>query len=705
MRSAWRCLLLICSLWAAARTCAQEVTPSTSTLPRHALEIKALTDPEGVLIRLPSLIQDATSQQRFDELALLHLAEANACRVIANWQCQKQAGASAVAAAERSGDSVLIIRGLINESRALMALQDFTGGEQTLARAELLLLSHPDAELGADIYLAYSSMSHAIGKHQLADQYAARGLVALGPQRAPATRARLLRNQARANIAMGKPERARALLADGRIAAAQITDAKLSAEIFLESARLARQEGDSLGVQSAVEAMFALAKGLRNSQLVGLAHEVAGLSAHDHHKIDLAYSHFAQATAEFRKLGLVRDEVRVARELASVLIERNGDQSELATIVQRIIRIDRDVLNSDRTMAADDFDARLKYAQQQLNVLRADNEAALANARADTLAVRERWNNVLVALGLLAGLMLTGFLMLQRRSNARLRGALLQVQENQSRAADILRLSSGFVYLHDRSGRILMANPAISEALGVSSESLIGRNLAEFLTEGQGDEFSAYLQRVHQRQQDEGEWRIRHRRGGERVWRYSSRLNVSAPEHAHIIGQALDVTDQAELTVALRAQSLHDDLTGCHNRRYLEVFESAHAPDESWAVINIDLDHFKQINDQYGHEQGDSVLMAFADFLRTLLKAGDSVVRAGGDEFLLLLAQRDAAAAKLFMDDFLTARSLAPCAFSFGMACRLDGETLAETMAHADAQMFQQRDWARGRAGPIESAR
>lgn len=84
-----------------------------------------------------------------------------------------------------------------------------------------------------------------------------------------------------------------------------------------------------------------------------------------------------------------------------------------------------------------------------------------------------------------------------------------------------------------------------------------------------------------------------------------------------------------------------------------------------------------------------SVLLAFADFLRALLDNKNSAVRAAGDEFLLLLAKHDAVTTKTFTVYFLAARSLAPYVFSFGMACWRDSETLAETMAHAnaDAQM------------------
>ncbi|WP_070971858.1 diguanylate cyclase [Vibrio sonorensis] len=91
-------------------------------------------------------------------------------------------------------------------------------------------------------------------------------------------------------------------------------------------------------------------------------------------------------------------------------------------------------------------------------------------------------------------------------------------------------------------------------------------------------------------------------------------------------------------------RSLHDELTGIPNRRYFmytleHQFESVakQERDESFAILNIDLDKFKQINDQYGHAAGDKVLIACAERIKGVLRTSDVVSRIGGDEFLVLL--------------------------------------------------------------------
>ncbi len=665
-------------------------------VPRHPLETDALVEPEVVLRKLPALIAAAAARTDERELSLLHLAEANACRVMANWECQRNAGRAAIAAAERSADPILIVRGLINESRARMALQDFTGGEQLLGRAELLLKDQNAPELAADVSLAYSSMSHAIGKHQLAAEYAQRGLRQLGEETAAVMRARLLRNEARARAQMGDREAARALLIQGVEVSRLIQDPKLTAEMYLESARLARADRDHASVKQNADQIFALAKQLRNSQLEGLGHEIVGQSAMDQGELGMAAGQLKQGVDTFHALGLDRDELRVARDLIGVLLDTNAPRGDLAEAMRRVIELDRNVISSDRALAADDFDARLRYAEQQLDVIRLSSEAMIAAERTQALA---RTNRLSLALGLVMAislLALSGFFWLQRRSNARLRNAITALRESEMRAADVLRLSRGYVFLHDVQGRVLLANPAVAEALGQREDQLIGQSLGNFVEASAQSEFQQYLERVRQDGHAEGLLRIRHRRGGERSWRYQARLNPQVPEHPYVIGHAVDVTDQVEQNAVLREQSLHDELTGCYNRRFLPSFERAHEAQQRWGVINIDLDHFKRVNDSLGHEEGDRVLREFATFLQQRARTSDALVRAGGDEFLLLLADADESRIEFVANRLREDRSAAPCAYSLGHAIREPGESLNETIARADAQMYQARNWARG---------
>ena len=100
-----------------------QVVSESPAVPRHALEVRALRDPEGVLRELPDQLKKATAANDYQEQALLYLAESNACRVIADWPCQTNAAARAQAAAVTAKLPELQARGLIAESRGRMAMR------------------------------------------------------------------------------------------------------------------------------------------------------------------------------------------------------------------------------------------------------------------------------------------------------------------------------------------------------------------------------------------------------------------------------------------------------------------------------------------------------------------------------------------------------------------------------------------------------
>lgn len=98
----------------------------------------------------------------------------------------------------------------------------------------------------------------------------------------------------------------------------------------------------------------------------------------------------------------------------------------------------------------------------------------------------------------------------------------------------------------------------------------------------------------------------------------------------------------------LRELAETDSLTGCRNRRALDkvVTGTSRASQENAAVLFLDLDHFKRINDQYGHDVGDQVLVWFTSTVRALLRSSDVLVRAGGEEFTLYMPDVSESAAQ-----------------------------------------------------------
>jgi diguanylate cyclase (GGDEF)-like protein len=162
-------------------------------------------------------------------------------------------------------------------------------------------------------------------------------------------------------------------------------------------------------------------------------------------------------------------------------------------------------------------------------------------------------------------------------------------------------------------------------------------------------------------------------------------------------------------TLAAREQAERDPLTGLHNRRYLarEFDRHAGAPGTGpFSVAVLDLDDFKGINDRYGHQAGDEVLMRVAALLLGEMRAQDVVVRAGGEEFLLLMPMTDAAAAAACCERLCStirahdwdrmAPGLAVTA-SVGVATAADAGDLAGLAALADERLYEAKRAGRDR--------
>ena len=172
------------------------------------------------------------------------------------------------------------------------------------------------------------------------------------------------------------------------------------------------------------------------------------------------------------------------------------------------------------------------------------------------------------------------------------------------------------------------------------------------------------------------------------------------------------IAEAEALQEQLRDQAVRDPLTGLYNRRFLAEtsvarIELAHRQRTPIAIVLIDIDHFKQINDLHGHGRGDEVLQQFAALLRDRMRRSDVICRFGGEEFLLLVDNCDGAALAdilaTIMRQFRAMRFgsgvdlLDDCTFSAGVALLdTDGDEFEALVRVADARMYRAK--AAGRA-------
>ncbi len=173
------------------------------------------------------------------------------------------------------------------------------------------------------------------------------------------------------------------------------------------------------------------------------------------------------------------------------------------------------------------------------------------------------------------------------------------------------------------------------------------------------------------------------------------------------------VAETEMLHAQLREQALRDPLTGLHNRRYLFEFgpsllELCRRQDSMACVVLLDLDHFKLLNDTYGHHAGDAVLKRFSMLLQQMFRRSDVVCRHGGEEFVAVMPDIDGRGAETMLSRLLEAyqaqpqevgrRRLPSCSFSAGIALfPRHGHTLEQLLSRADRALYSAKHHGRAR--------
>jgi diguanylate cyclase (GGDEF)-like protein/PAS domain S-box-containing protein len=210
-------------------------------------------------------------------------------------------------------------------------------------------------------------------------------------------------------------------------------------------------------------------------------------------------------------------------------------------------------------------------------------------------------------------------------------------------------IACGVVVL-DSQGEVVDANQAAQQILGLSLDDLRRLGIVQLrrqITDASGDPLSAPPGRVAvldlREPARDSLMRLRRADGQERWLHLNATPVLNAQGHLEqVVLSFLDTTDRVRAEQELRHQMLHDALTGLANRtlfhdRLTQELDREHHPPQDLALLLLDLDHFKDINDAFGHDQGDLLLQEVARRVRGTLPATDLVARLGGDEFAVLL--------------------------------------------------------------------
>jgi len=270
----------------------------------------------------------------------------------------------------------------------------------------------------------------------------------------------------------------------------------------------------------------------------------------------------------------------------------------------------------------------------------------------------------------------------------------------------------------DETGRILEVNAAFAALVGLSGKALRSRTLA-VLDPGAdaGGHFSSLIRQVVERGLWQGEILCTDPDHGQRVlWGSVSRVAGERGGAGYCVGSFFEITANRASNAELNRVAFFDPLTQLPNRRLLyervvQELATAQRTGICAALLFIDLDHFKAINDTRGHTVGDALLVEAGRRLRQLLRVNDTVARFGGDEFVVLLADLEAEPAEAAKDARRVGEKILAalaesyplgeyqftCTASIGISVLTGAEVVDEVLQHADLAMYQAKRAGRGR--------
>ena len=290
------------------------------------------------------------------------------------------------------------------------------------------------------------------------------------------------------------------------------------------------------------------------------------------------------------------------------------------------------------------------------------------------------------------------------------------LRQREQRFRSLIENATDITVILTASGKYGYISPSVKRILGYSPEIAIGRSA---LSLAHPDDTAAIAQTLNKAIQNPGisqspiEYRVRHRTGSWCVLEAVATNLLHDPAVNGIVVNCHDITARKLAEQQLLHDAFHDGLTGLANRAlFRERLDHAFAiakrrKDYLFAVLFLDLDRFKVVNDSLGHAIGDRLLIAIARRLQKSLHPGDTVARLGGDEFVILLEDIDSLSSATNLANLLHQELTSPFTLdghevfitvSIGIALSSpDCEDAANLLRDADTAMYRAKEKGRAR--------
>jgi diguanylate cyclase (GGDEF)-like protein/PAS domain S-box-containing protein len=308
---------------------------------------------------------------------------------------------------------------------------------------------------------------------------------------------------------------------------------------------------------------------------------------------------------------------------------------------------------------------------------------------------------------------MVGIGLIGRRSAGRLMEKALSEEENRL-AAQVFSNALEATLITDPKGRILRVNPMFTELTGYDAAEVVGGN-PRIIRSNHHD--ADFYTEIWQAIYGQGRWQgeIWNRRKDGQVfvaWESIVAVHDEAGAIRYFIGSFRDITEQVEAQRHILRLAHYDVLTDLPNRvlfqdRLERAVVHALRHDRQAALLFLDLDGFKKVNDTMGHRAGDDLLKEVAARLRTCVRMTDTIARLGGDEFTVILDEVSVASDAAIVADKILASLHAPITIdgrevfigtSIGISLfPVDGTSGEELLKHADTAMYQAKAAGKGR--------
>jgi len=291
---------------------------------------------------------------------------------------------------------------------------------------------------------------------------------------------------------------------------------------------------------------------------------------------------------------------------------------------------------------------------------------------------------------------------------------LEQMEAQRRRESMVLNASPDGILWVNEQGNILMANPAMQKIAGYAPDELLGKNVSVLLppnlTPSHQKALENFFSAPFSRAMGSNRLKLRHRDGA--LLPVDISLGHWEDDNGkYAIAYIRDLREREKFEESLRHQATHDDLTGLPNRwlfklQLTQALSHAKRTDRRVAVVILDLDSFKMVNDNLGQACGDELLTQVSTRMRSQLRENDSLARLSSDEFAIFMPDLEDSDEALVLADRLLA-ALDPAyelqthaihvGCSIGLAFFPDDATDSETLIrHADSAMHQAKLHVRG---------